>query len=171
MSSSNLPLSEETMSLGMLMEAAQAQQRAADSAVRKLRSVVNELTASVGEEARRVFLDELQMLAGDSRRAADALHQVGRAANLRVVLWSIGITSLCTAIPLAVACWSLPSKAQLAVLQARREQLEAQVSVLEQRGGRMELRRCGEAARLCVRVDRKAPIYGEQSDYLIVKGY
>jgi hypothetical protein len=35
----------------------------------------------------------------------------------------------------------------------------------------MELRRCGDAQRLCVRVDRSAPAYGAGADFFIVKGY
>ena len=38
-------------------------------------------------------------------------------------------------------------------------------------GGRIDLRHCGEANRLCVRVERKAPFYGENSDYAVLKGY
>jgi hypothetical protein len=45
------------------------------------------------------------------------------------------------------------------------------VEALEQRGGLLDLRRCGNDARWCVRVDRHAPAYGEQADYLVVKGY
>ena len=41
---------------------------------------------------------------------------------------------------------------------------------LEQQGGRIDWRHCGEAARLCVRVDRKAPTYGEKADYYVVAG-
>jgi hypothetical protein len=33
------------------------------------------------------------------------------------------------------------------------------------------LRHCGDTSRLCVRIDRRAPVYGEQSDYLVVRGY
>jgi hypothetical protein len=35
----------------------------------------------------------------------------------------------------------------------------------------VDLRHCGSDQRWCVRVDRKAPAYGEQGDYLVVKGY
>ena len=45
------------------------------------------------------------------------------------------------------------------------------IARLTQQGGHVELRRCGAARRLCVRVDRGAPMYGEAADYLVVKGY
>jgi hypothetical protein len=78
---------------------------------------------------------------------------------------------LCSAIPLCVACWVLPSRAQIAALRTKHDELAVKIAQLEERGGRMDLRHCGEGARLCVRVDRKAPMYGEQADYLVVRGY
>ena len=81
------------------------------------------------------------------------------------------MTMLCSAIPLALACWLMPSHAEVVALRAKHDELTAQIENLERKGGRIDLRRCGVGARLCVRVDRKAPIYGEQSDYLIVRGY
>jgi hypothetical protein len=164
-------MDDTTMQLGLLMEAAQAQQKAAESSLRKLKAVTSELAGIVREEVRRVVMEELHTLAADSKRASDALHAARRAANVRTLTWSIGITALCSLVPLALACWLLPSHAEIAVLRAKRDELTTRIANLEQRGGRIDLRRCGDGARLCVRVDRKAPIYGEQSDYLIVRGY
>ena len=81
------------------------------------------------------------------------------------------MTILCSAIPLSLACWIIPSRSEIEALRARHDELVAKIANLEQRGGRIDLRRCGDGSRLCVRVDRKAPTYGEQSDYLIVRGY
>lgn len=159
------------MKLGLLMEAAQANQKAADSGLKKLKAVANELATVVREEVRRVMLDEIQCLAADSKRAADALQAVRRAASIRVLIWGFGITAVCSAVPLGLACWIIPSQAQIASLRARRDHLATQIANLEERGGRIDLRRCGQGARLCVRVDRQAPMYGEQSDYLVVRGY
>jgi hypothetical protein len=164
-------MDDNTMKLGLLMEAAQANQKAAESSLRKLKAATNELATVVREEVHRVVMEELHSLAADSKRTTDALRAVRRAAHKRAVLWGVGTTLLCSAIPLALACWIIPSRAQIAALRARRDELTTQIAILEERGGRMDLRRCGDGARLCVRVDRKAPIYGDQSDYLIVRGY
>jgi hypothetical protein len=67
--------------------------------------------------------------------------------------------------------WWLPAPAQIAVLRAEHERLLAGVARLTDSGGRIDLRRCGDTSRLCVRIDRRAPVYGEQSDYLVVRGY
>jgi uncharacterized protein YPO0396 len=164
-------MDETTMKLGLLMEAAQAHHKAAESSLKKLKAAANDLAAIVRDEVRRVVMEEFQSLAADSKRASDALHEVQRAASVRALLWSIGITVLCSAIPLLLACWIIPSRAEISALRARHDELATQIASLEERGGRIELKRCGDGARLCVRVDRKAPTYGEQSDYLVVRGY
>ena len=164
-------MDDTTMKLGLLMEAAQAHQKAAESSLRKLRATANDLAATVRDEVRRVVIEEFQSLAADGKRASDALHEVRRAANVQILVWSVGITALCSAVPLALACWIIPSRAEISALRAKRDELAGQIASLEERGGRIELRRCGDGARLCVRVDRKAPTYGEQSDFLVVRGY
>jgi hypothetical protein len=164
-------MDDTTLKLGLLMEAAQAHQKGAESSLKKLKAATNDLAAVVREEVHRVVMEEFHSLATDSKRASDALHAARRAANIHALVWSIGMTLLCSAIPLALACWIMPSRAEIATLRARHAQLATQIANLEERGGRIDLRRCGDGARLCVRVDRKAPTYGEQSDYLIVRGY
>jgi hypothetical protein len=53
----------------------------------------------------------------------------------------------------------------------QRDALAKSIASLEQRGGKIEWKSCGDPARLCVRVDRKAPVYGEKADYYVAKGY
>src|SRR5262249_51022495 len=126
---------------------------------------------SVRDEVHRAVGDQLAALAAESGRASAALHGIRRAANLRLASWSIGTTLLCSLIPVGLVWWIIPSRSEITTLRARRDALAAEIMKLEEQGGRIELRRCGDGGRLCVRVDRKAPIYGEQSDYLIVRGY
>jgi hypothetical protein len=162
---------DNTMRLGLLMEAAHAQQALADTALERLKAHVSDLDDIVREEIRRTLVEELQALGNESKRAAEALRSVGRSANVRVALWSIGLTLLCAAIPMCGEWWILPSQSELANLRSKRDELASGIARLEQRGGRIDLRRCGGTDRLCVRVDRKAPVYGEAADYFVVKGY
>ena len=164
-------MDDTTMKLGLLMESAHAHQKAAESSLKKLKATANDLAAIVRDEVRHVVIEEFQSLAADSKRASDALHEVQRAANVRALVWSVGITTLCSAIPLLLACWIIPSRAEISALRAKHDELATKIASLEERGGRIDLRRCGDGARLCVRVDRKAPTYGAQSDYLVVRGY
>jgi len=164
-------MDDTTMKLGLLMEAAQTHQKSADSTLRKLKDTAKELATIVREEVRSVVVEEFQSLAVDSNRASAALREAQRAANVRALVWSLSLTTLCSAIPLLLACWLIPSRAEIAALRAKHDELATKIASLEERGGRIDLRRCGNGGRLCVRVDRKAPTYGEQSDYLVVRGY
>ncbi len=161
----------ETVKFGLLMESAQAHQKLAETHLEKLRAHTQDLDGVVRDEIRRTLIEELQMLTTESRRATEVLRQVKRAAASRGVLWSVATAILCTGIPIAMMRWMLPSEPEIAALRVRRDQLASSLESLEQRGGRIELKRCGEAARLCVRVDRKAPTYGEKADFYVVAGY
>ncbi|MGO9512386.1 MAG: hypothetical protein ACLP2F_01930 [Steroidobacteraceae bacterium] len=171
MSESAPAIDDATMKFGLLMESAQAHQKLAETHLEKLRAHTQDLDGVVREEIRRTLIEELQELTAESKRAAQALHGMKRAANLRGLLWSVGVAVLCTAIPSAIARWALPSAREIAALRLERDQLSASIARLVQQGGRVDWRHCGDAARLCVRVDRNAPTYGDKADYYIVKGH
>jgi len=164
-------LDDATMKFGLLMESAQAHQRSAETQLEKLRAHTDDLDGVVRDEIRRTMIEELQMLTAESARAARALQEIGRRASLRGTLWSISMALLCTAIPISITRWAVPSESQIAALRVRRDTLAASVAILEHRGGRMDWRRCGATARLCIRIDRKAPTYGDKADFYVVAGY
>ena len=99
------------------------------------------------------------------------LAQVHRASSVRLARWSFGVVSGCALVPALLSWMLMPSRTQL--LQARQtfDQLSAAVAQLSREGGRIELRHCGAANRLCVRIDRKSPFYGESADFIVLKGY
>ena len=68
-----------------------------------------------------------------------------RAAHLQGLIFSVSTVVLSVAIPSALACWLLPSPAQIEGLRARRDELQASVARLEQSGGRIDWQHCGEA--------------------------
>ena len=70
-----------------------------------------------------------------------------------------------------ISAGMLPSRTEVEGLRAALAELSANLTRLAQHCGRLQLRRCGAAARLCVRIDRAAQVYGESADYAIVKGY
>ena len=137
----------------------------------QLGAVAGDLENIVRQEIRSALVEEFQALGDASHRAAEALGAVRRVASLRIALWAIGVVSVCSAMPVVVAWSVLPSPAELERLRAERDRLEANVTLLERRGGAVDLRRCGSEGRLCVRIERAAPAYGAQSDYFIVKGH
>jgi hypothetical protein len=159
------------MKLGLLMESAQAHQRLAEAHLENLRVHTQGLDGVVREEIRRTLIDELRALAAESDRAARALRKIKHAANMRYFVWSVGLAILCTVIPSAIAHYALPSAADFTALRAQRDSLAQNVARLEQRGGKVDWRNCGKLARLCVRIDRRSPPFGEEADYYIAKGY
>jgi hypothetical protein len=92
------------------------------------------------------------------------------AANARATFWTLGVAAITLGGALFVAWWILPTPAEIAALRAERDALASNIAVLNQRGARADVRRCG-TGHLCVRVDLNAPRYGESSDYLVISGY
>lgn len=162
---------DESLKFGLLMESAHAHQKLADAHLEKLRAHTEDLDGVVREEIRRTLIDELRALTAEIDSAARALRGLRRGSALRGLVWNIGIVMLCTAIPGALLHWALPSASDIAALRTQRDALEQNLARLAQRGAKADWRSCGEAARLCIHVDRKAPVYGEKADYYIVKGY
>ncbi len=159
------------MKLGLLMEAAQAHQKLAEASLKKLRLTSQDIAGQIRADVQQQLTVGLHALTNDVRHASDALRAMRRTANLRLALWSVGLTTLCSLIPVGITCWLLPSPAEIAALRAQDTTLRSNLATLEQRGARMDLRHCGEGNRLCVRIDRSAPTYGDKADYLVVKGY
>jgi hypothetical protein len=162
---------EITMKAGLLMEAAQAHQQAAETALERLRSHTAGLDEVVRGEIRDTLLEELHALVDDVRGAQEALRALQRVAGLRLTFWSLGILSLASALPFALVYSVLPTAGQVAALSTRREELNEHIARLVQVGADVELRHCGVAQRLCVRIERSAPAYGEGRDFLVVKGH
>jgi hypothetical protein len=151
--------------IGRILETIHAQQSQIHGMLATLDSRARDLDSTLGEAVQRAFMDAAGL------RAAEKLTQVHRASGIHFARWSFAIVSACALVPTALSWMLMPSRTQL--LQARQtaDQLSAQVALLSREGGRIDLRHCGEASRLCVRVDRKSPFYGENADYMVLKGY
>jgi hypothetical protein len=171
MNERGVTMDDSTVQFGLLMESAQAHQKLAETQLERLRSHTRDLDGVVRDEIRRTLVDELKTLTAETHRAAQALRGVRKTGVIRSAAWSVSVALLCALIPVGAARWVLPTPAELASLRAKREEMNASLQRLQQLGGQVEWRRCGEAARLCVRVDRKAPTYGEKADFLVLEGY
>jgi hypothetical protein len=164
-------MDESTMTAGLLMESIQAQGRQVELAIQRLAEHTRGLDAVVRQELRSAFAEEFRALGDASEHAAQALFAVRRAASLRTLGLGTLMGLLCSLGPLATAWMLVPAHTELVRLRTERAGLESAIERLHQQGAHVELHRCGEAERLCVRVDRTAPAYGEHSEYLIVQGY
>lgn len=164
-------MSDEAMRLGLLMEAAQAQQRLGQESLERLAAHARDLDLIVRDEIRRAVVETLGSLTSESRRATESLQRMRRAVNVRTLLWTVSVAMICSGVAMGEAWWLLPSQREIAALRARRDALAANIADLQRRGGLLDVKTCGARARLCVRIDRHAPAYGSGADYLVVKGY
>jgi hypothetical protein len=164
-------LEDVTVRIGLLMEAVESQRALASAALEQLQGHVAGLDAVVRAEIRSTLGEELHTLAAEGERAVLSLRSAARAANLRLAVWTLAVSAVAGAIPLGLCLWLVPTRADVAGLRATRDELAGNVVRLTQQGGRAQLRHCGNTQRLCVRIDRAAPAYGEAADYLIIKGY
>jgi hypothetical protein len=167
---SGVPMDEGSVKLGLLMETAQSHQKTVEGLFEKLKQHTQGLDAVVRDQMRHVLVEELKAVQVETQGAVTALHSLKRAANARVTFWTLGVTAIALGVALFVAWWVLPTPAEIVALRAERDALASNIAVLNQRGARADVRRCG-TGHLCVRVDLKAPRYGESSDYLVIKGY
>jgi hypothetical protein len=110
------------------------------------------------------------MVRSAANEAAVSLRRAGRPARLRQASWIAALGVLCACLPTLSARWRAPSEAELAALRHRRDLLMEDVAALERETARLDLRTCGNAARICVRVDRSSPPYGEHGDYYVAAG-
>jgi hypothetical protein len=155
----------------LLLQAAETQQALAGAALDRLREYTASLDDTVREEIRATLIEELRSLGEDARRAERTLRALARAANLRLLLWSVTSAVLAATVPLALAWCLLPTPEDVLSLRSARDALRAEVEQLARQGGRMQLSHCGSSHRLCARVDRRAGTYGTAGDFLVLEGY
>jgi hypothetical protein len=160
-----------TVQLGLLMETAHTHQEMIEGSLKRLQAHTLGLDDVVRDEIRRVFIAELAELVDESTRAVSALRSLGRAATVRGAGWGVLLGALPGVALTLLLTWWLPTPGQVAALRLEHERLATGIARLTDSGARIDLRRCGDSSRLCVRVDRRAPAYGEQADYLVVRGY
>jgi hypothetical protein len=169
--SEGAPVDPETMKLGLLLEAAQSHQDLVGDSLKQLRAHTQGLDAVVRDEIRRAVIAELAELVEHCNSAAQAMRSLSRVVQLRS-LWSGAVLAILPGAAVsALIWWWLPTPARIASLRAQEQQLSENVQRLTQQGARIDLRRCGSGARLCVRVDRGAPAFGQHGEYLIVENY
>src|SRR5690348_6772492 len=137
-------MEEQSTQLGFLMEAAASHQNLAENVLRQLAAHTQDLESVVRGEIRRALGEELQALSSETQSAIDGLRTVRRSITVRVGAWNLGVVMLSTLMSFGAGWLMLPSRAEIARLRERRDELAGVVALLDRQGGRMDLRRCGE---------------------------
>ncbi len=160
MAESGAAVDEETMRCGLLLET-----------LERLRAHTQDLDVIVRDEIRRTLIEETRELTTEVAGAIAALRGLRRAVSFRLVVGAFGLSAAVSSVPAAAVWWLLPSQRQIAALRAERAALVHNLAELGAHGARIQWSRCGASRRLCVRIERHAPVYGNGADYAIVKGY
>jgi hypothetical protein len=116
-------------------------------------------------------------LSGVVRAAGEAEGSMRRAGAWFAWKWVAvaggGAVGVCL-LAYASLAWQLHQvdslREEKAALQEEVAQLQANANEWAKQGGRVKLERCGEASRLCVRVN-KTVSYGKDNDHFVLKGY
>lgn len=119
----------------------------------------------------------ISSLSGVVEAASDAEDSIRRAGAWFAWKWVAvaggGAVGVCL-LAYASLAWQLHQVRSLheekAALQDEIVQLQANADGWAKQGGRVKLERCGEALRLCVRVN-KAASYGKDNDHFVLRGY
>src|SRR5580704_17407395 len=107
---------QDSVKLGLLIEAAQTHQRLAEGAIARLNEHTQVFEAAVREQVHSGLREGLRSLHAETQNAVEALRRVKRAANARVTLWTLGLTAISAGIALFVAWSVLPTPAEIAAL-------------------------------------------------------
>ena len=182
----------EVLKAGLLMEAAEAQQKAAQDAVNRFdtvaralvplieRSIERGLTrhvdAAVREAVSRMAAEELKQVQEEAKRAAFSLQRLRDQAQ-QGVTWNTGWLAALVAVLTAftVVCFlflldwlpgrTMPSRQVSApAAHAGLRGDPAVLAEMERRGLAVDVSFCGDKRRVCVRVDPKAGLQGVQKD-------
>lgn len=162
--------------------AAQGVRKAAGEAVA---ASVSQALAGASAEASRALGEAtkpvLGQLAGLVRAANAAEGQLNGAVAAFSWKWAAvaGSAAAGGIVAVLLAGWFAGAwqRHQVADLMEQRQQLSAEVARLQTnadawaaRAGRAKLEKCGDPARLCVRVEKKIS-YGQEADFYVLKGY
>jgi hypothetical protein len=159
-------------------DAVPALKRAAGDAVgasvkQSLAGAADAAVQALGEAAKPV----ISKLSGVVQAASEAEGAMRRAGAWFAWKWVAvaggGAVGVCL-LAYASLAWQLHQVNSLhdekAELQEEIVQLQANANEWAKQGGRVKLERCGEASRLCVRVN-KTVSYGKDNDHFVLRGY
>lgn len=167
------------MKAGLLMEAAEAHQQLAaaalkrlDAATRSLDPAVREAVAQAASQAvAETARAEFAQLRGETQRTAQALQGIrgGLSWNLGVMAYGMAAVSALTVVG---GVYLLGGFGQAVAAQPAPPTVlrgdPALLADLARRGVRVDVVPCGDARRVCVKVDPKAGSYGPRKDLMVL---
>ena len=159
-------------------DAVPAMQKAAGEAVgasvRQSLAGASDAAAKALGEAAKPVIGSLSGVVQAAHEAEGSMRNAGAWFAWKwVAVAAGGLVGVCL-VAYAALAWQLHQVSSLreekAALLGEVAQLQANADDWAKRGGRAKLEKCGDAGRLCVRID-KTTSYGKDSDYFVLRGY
>ena len=159
-------------------DAIPAMQRAAGEAVgasvRQSLAGASDAAAKALGEAAKPVIGSLSGVVKAAHEAEGSMRNAGAWFAWKwVAVAAGGLVGVCL-VAYASLAWQLHQVSSLqdekAALLVEVAQLQTNADDWAKRGGRAKLEKCGDANRLCVRID-KTTGYGKDSDYFVLRGY
>jgi hypothetical protein len=163
--------------IAALMDKADEDQERASQVITQLEAVSERLQQEVREAAATGMQEALQGLHGGIERARNVVVDLQRFSLWRAAWQHVIVSVVTIAIALLAVRWYVPQPDEMKALRAERDQLQASIEDLTERGGHIQLSSCGNPGnkkRLCVLVDPAAGKFGNAQSgelYMIAKGY
>lgn len=163
---------EQELKLAALLDALEEEHARVQAATAALKATGEDLRRDVQEAAASSMQAALKSLKSEIEAAHQVVNALSRFSLGRAA-WQHVIVALVAIVVALLAVWLyVPSLSEIQTLRTEQAQLTATIAELTERGGKMQLSRCGPDKRLCVAVDERAGKYGRKGDsYLIAKGY
>ena len=175
-------MDDSMVTAGVLLEAAQNQQKIAEASFQKLdalASLLRDLPRDTTPDLKAAIETAIRQELAGARQDILALTGALRAARVRMTrtLAVIGAAVVLAAVLSvgALLLWVLPSSDDIARLRAEKATLTAGVADLTARAGKIQLRNCGDPGqklRVCARVDPTSGPFGTKAEpYMVLAGY
>ena len=141
-------MDEEERKIALLIAAFDQERENTAQATAALRQVIDGLGGEGGFDHGRGSSQGLNTLRREADLAALAMQKL-RRLTLWQSAWRHVTTALCAmAITVLAVWWYVPTVGEMSALRAERDQLQASIEDLSQRGGRIVMNSCG--GRLCI---------------------
>src|ERR1700753_366266 len=140
-------MDDETRKIAMLIAAFEDEQARLNGIVEKVARSAVLLQHEVRSAAREAVEAALKELHPHVNKAGQTLVDLQRLSLWRAALQHVMVAVVAIAVTLLAVWWYVPAKDEIASLRSERDQLQASVADLKQRGGRISMRDCGPQKR------------------------
>ena len=168
---------QQELRIAALLDALDSEHARVREAMVELKATGVTLQRDVKSAAASAVQDALKALQGDIESARRVVVDLQGLSLWRAAWQHVMVALVAILITLLAVWWYVPSVSEMSAFRAERDQLQASIADLTQRGGRIKLNSCGNSGdrkRLCVLVDQTAGRFGNAQSgeiYMVAKGY